>query len=66
MNNDISKKVFKFSNDQVCFWVEQDSSIMIKAKDRNYDDPVEIEAEEAKEIAEALLKCAKYLIKLDN
>jgi len=34
--------VKKFAGGDVYFWIEQESSIHLKAKDRNYDDPVEL------------------------
>jgi len=58
--------VRKFAGGDIYFWVEQESSIMIKARDKNYDDPVEIGHEEAREIAEALLEMADQLKKLDE
>ena len=46
--------------DDVCGWVEQDSSVMFKAVTR-HGDPVELTAAEARAIAEALLELAARL-----
>jgi hypothetical protein len=56
----------KFANGEIYFWIEQESSIHIKAAVKNYNDPVEIGHEEAREIAEALLEMADQLKKLDE
>jgi len=55
-----------FADGDVCFWIEQESSIHIKAADRNFNDPVELTATEAREIGEALIETAKDLEKLDE
>jgi len=61
MSNRIS--VHKFADDEVYCWLEQDSCITLKAvSDR---DAVELSAEEAREIASALLALAKQLDALD-
>ena len=58
-----AKELQKFGNGEVYFWTEQDSSIMLKALTK-HGDPVELGAEEVREIAEALLKTATELEKL--
>jgi hypothetical protein len=58
--------VKKFADGDVYFWIEHESSIHIKAAVKNYNDPVEIGHEEAREIAEALLEMADQLKKLDE
>lgn len=47
------------TSDVYC-WVEADSSIMLKAATK-FNDPVELSADEAKDIAQALLKLADQL-----
>ncbi len=47
----------KFVNGDVRFWIEQESSIHLKAV-TSHGDPVELTAVEAREIAAALLKAA--------
>ncbi len=56
----------KFSNGEVYFWIEQGSSIHIKAATEKYNDPVELTADEAKEIGQELIKVAEKLNSLDN
>jgi hypothetical protein len=46
--------------DDVYCWLEQDSSIMLKAVTQ-YGDPVELTADEARDIAAALLALAERL-----
>jgi hypothetical protein len=46
--------------DDVCCWLEQDSSVMLKAVTR-FGDPVELVADEARTIAAALLALADRL-----
>jgi hypothetical protein len=53
----------KFSDGDVYFWIEQDSSIMLKALTKQ-GDPVELNAREARKIAEALLEAATKLEKI--
>jgi hypothetical protein len=50
----------KFSDGDVCFWIEQRSSIHLKAV-TSHGDPVELTASEAQEIAAALLEAARKL-----
>ena len=52
--------VQKYSNSEVCFGVEQDSSIHIKAL-TNEGDPVELSKDEAMEIGKALIELADQL-----
>jgi hypothetical protein len=63
MNN--KYPVHQFANGDVYFWLEQESSIMLKAV-TSYGDPVELGAEQVREIAEALLLVAKQLEDLDS
>jgi len=46
--------------DDVCCWLEQDSSIMLKAV-TGFGDPVELTADEARAVATALLTLAELL-----
>jgi hypothetical protein len=46
--------------DDVCCWLEQDSSVMLKAVTR-FGDPVELSADEARAIAAALQSFAGRL-----
>jgi hypothetical protein len=55
-----NEKVYKFSDDDVVLWVEQDSSVHIKAVD-SFSDPAEITESEARELGELLIKMADYL-----
>ena len=57
-------QVQKFAGGDVYFWLEQDSSIMLKATSGG--DPVELEAEIAREIGEALIALAQKLEDLDS
>ncbi len=45
----------EFDNGNVYLWIEQDSSIMLKASDKTYNDPVELSSLQAREIANYLL-----------
>ena len=55
----IESKVQKFAGGDVYFWLEQDSSIMLKATSKG--DPVELGADEVREIAAALIAMAQKL-----
>lgn len=59
---DMNKGIKKFCNGQVVIWLEQDSSIMIKAVNKEYGDPVEMEADEAIELAKMLKDFAEYIL----
>jgi len=48
----------------VYLWIEQDSSIMVKAADKNYGDPVELSSDEARKFANMLLDAADELDKI--
>jgi hypothetical protein len=50
----------EFSNGEVRFWIEQESSIHLKAV-TSHGDPVELTATEAESIATALLAAARKL-----
>ena len=56
----------KFSDGDVYMWIEQDSSIYIKAVTQNFNDPVELTSEEAREIADGLLNLANELDEMGN
>jgi hypothetical protein len=58
-----AKELHEFGGGEVYFWIEANSSIMLKAVTK-HGDPVELGAEEVREIAEALLKAATELEKL--
>lgn len=55
----------KFADGCVYFWIEQGTSIHLKASSPHHD-PVELTAEEAREIALALLETARLLDSLDS
>ena len=50
----------KFADGDVSFWIEQDSSIHLKASS-SHGDPVELSAEEARSIGLALAETARTL-----
>ena len=60
----LDTKLYKFSQGDVYFWLEQDSSIMLKSITK-HGDPVELTATEAHAIGTALLTLAAELEK-DN
>jgi len=45
----------------VYLWIEQESSIMVKAADKKYGDPVELTSEDARKFAKMLLEAADEL-----
>ena len=45
----------------VYLWIEQDSSIMVKAADKRYGDPVELSSKDARRFANMLLESADEL-----
>jgi hypothetical protein len=53
-------KTFRLCEGDVYGWVEQDSSVMLKAVTK-YGDPVELEKQEAIKLAQALLKAAERI-----
>ena len=59
MNFD-SEKVYEFSGGDVALWVEQDSSVQIKAVN-SFSDPVELTELDARKLGELLIKMADYL-----
>jgi hypothetical protein len=61
------KKVRRLKDweDEVYLWVEQESSIMLKAATGKSGDPVELSSMGAKELARLLLKAAAELDALD-
>jgi hypothetical protein len=48
----------EFSRGRVRMWVDENGVVMLKAVEEPYPDPVELIAEEARDIAEALLRLA--------
>ncbi len=56
------KELQEFSDGEVHFWIEADSSIMLKAVTQE-GNPVELGPNEARRISEALLKAAIELEK---
>jgi len=56
--------VKEFADGDVYFWIEQSSSIHMKAASKG--DPVELTANEARKIGEALIAAAAELEKLDE
>ena len=59
------QQIQKFSGGKIYFWLEQDSSIHLKAASA-YGDPVELTADEAREIGSALISMAQKLDALDS
>ena len=57
-------EVHELADGEVRFWIEQESSIHLKAVS-SHGDPVELTAPEARQIAEALLETAAKLDALD-
>ncbi|MDW3683985.1 hypothetical protein RA280_19990 [Cupriavidus sp. CV2] len=57
MNKTSKKAYFESSDGAIRIWIEQDSSIQIKAVAK-YDDPVELSAQEAIELAAVLQEFA--------
>ena len=53
----------EFDDGNVYMWIEQDSSIMLKASDKGYNDPVELSSAQAREIAKYLICLADELEK---
>ena len=49
----------------VYLWIEQESSIMLKAVDAKHGDPVELSADDARRLANLLLEAAKELEAMD-
>jgi len=54
----------EFAEGEVYFWIEQESSVHLKAVSADHD-PVELTAAEARDIGNALLKVADKLDALD-
>ncbi len=59
------QQIHKFAGGDVCFWLEQESSIHLKAVSGS-SDPVELTADEVREIASALIATAQKLDALDS
>lgn len=55
----MSTDLKKFSNGEVYFWIENGTSIHLKAASEN--DPVELSLDEAKAIGEELIQLAEEL-----
>ena len=53
-------RVKKFSDGEVRLWIEQESSIHIKAVTQ-YGDPVELTEHEAEELGKTLIEMARFL-----
>jgi len=53
--------VLTFDDGNVYMWIEQESSIMLKAAIKEFNDPVELTAEEARTIAYSLLTLAEKM-----
>ena len=53
-------EVLKFAGGELYFWIEHESSIHLKAVS-SHGDPIELTAEDAREIAAALLSAAEQL-----
>ena len=62
---DSKHQVQKFAAGEVYLWLEQDSSIHLKAASE-HGDPVELTADEAREIASALIATAQKLDERDS
>jgi hypothetical protein len=58
-------QVQSFADGEVRFWIEQESSIHLKAVSA-HGDPTELTAEDAREIAAALIAAAQKLDALDS
>lgn len=57
---DQEPEVFRVSDGDAYCWVEQESSVMLKAVTK-YGDPVELTKEEAVDLAHALLRAAEKI-----
>ena len=55
-----NRQVQSFAGGEVYFWIEQESSIHLKAVSP-HGDPVELTAEDAREIAAALIAAAEKI-----
>jgi hypothetical protein len=51
--------------DEACAWLEQESSIMLKAVSK-FGDPVELTADDARALSGVLLKLAETLERIDD
>lgn len=54
-------EIFKFAGDEVICWIEPGSGIMLKAIAYGGKDPVELTADEARNIAKKLIEMADKL-----
>ena len=52
------KDRMELQDGRVQFWIEQDSSIHMKVVEKPHNDPVELTADEAREIAKKLIEMA--------
>jgi hypothetical protein len=59
--NITNTNVLQFDDGNVYMWLEHDSSIMLKACTKGYNDPVELTSFQAKEIAKSLMELADKL-----
>ena len=63
MNTD--RKVYKFSEGEVYFWIEQGKTIHLKTTS-SHGDPVELTESEAKKLALAILDAVQKIEALDQ
>jgi hypothetical protein len=56
-----NNEVLTFDGGNVYMWIEQNSSIMLKAAVKEFNDPVELTSEEARLIAKSILTLAEQL-----
>ena len=54
-------KRLEYWEEDVYLWIEQESSIMVKAVVKNHGDPVELSADDARKFANMLLNAADKL-----
>jgi len=59
------RAVYQFSGGEVYFWIEQGTSIHLRARTQ-HGDPVELSSEEAREIAEMLMQSADEIDRQDG
>ena len=52
-----SDKIHELAGGEICLWIDDDSSIHLKIKNE-FKDPVELNAKEARELGQLLLKLA--------
>ena len=57
MEKDYFRELESWEGD-VYLWIEQESSIMVKAADKKYGDPVELTSDDARKFAKMLIEAA--------